>query len=384
MPLIFADDLTGACDVGAQCLSLGWKVRVEFGTRGWGKAAAPARDEVVVADLESRRLSPQDAGLCAGEAGKAFMRRGLRPIAFKMDSTLRGNYLQEARALRKSVRATRVWFVPANPGQGRWTVEGRVFVNGIPLENTEYARDPLQPVSSGVVGGPGTANLGLDGKIPRKALYASVDAIDDSGLARFARLVRNNELVFGAAPIARHLVGRPGRKTRYSPSLTGRWLGIFGTLNPRTQIQLKAASKLPGVRVSWLKPGDLVAGKMPPVPVGVKAWLVALDPPAFRPTLAGKDALAKGNRKAELLGFMAEACRRAFSPSGLLVSGGLTAIEVCEKTRINGLTLLAELEPGLVASRAVWNGPRLEIITKPGGFGAGDAIVKIINRIRRT
>jgi len=383
LPLIFSDDLTGAGDVGAQCLALGWRVRVEFGAGGWDRTAAPTRNEVVVADLETRRLSPQAAGIRAGDAGKAFRRRGLRPCVFKMDSTLRGNYLQEARALRKAIRAVRVWFVPANPGQGRWTVEGRVFVNGIPLEKTEYAKDPLQPVSSGIVGGPGTANLGLAGPVHGRARFISVDAISDADLARFARRVKHDELVFGAAPVARHLAGRPGKPVRFSPSLSGRWLGIFGTLNPRTQVQLKAASKIPGVKVTWLKPGNLVAGKTPPVPAGARAWMVALDPAAFRPTLAGRDALARGNRKAELLGVLAAACREAFQPAGLLVSGGLTAIEVCEKNGITGLTLMKELEPGLVASRAVWNGPRLEIITKPGGFGAGDAIVKIINRIRR-
>ena len=80
---------------------------------------------------------------------------------------------------------------------------------------------------------------------------------------------------------------------------------------------------------------------------------------------------------------MAEFLSASWGPTGLLLSGGLTAAGVCAQMRIAGLDLREELSPGLVASSARWAGPGLEIITKPGGFGAEDALADTARRIRR-
>jgi len=392
LPLIFSDDLTGACDVGSVCLAHGWRVRVEFGARGWERVEPPARGEIVVADLETRQLKPRDAGYRAGQAGLSFLRRGLRPLMFKMDSTLRGNYIEEAQALQKVLRASRVWLVPANPGQGRWTVEGRVFVNGIPLEQTDYARDPLHPITDGRVGGVSAINLRLDGKTDARigrrgrvsgARYISADAICGDDLKRIARLIKTGDLVFGASPIAGYLAGNmPGQPGKVKLN-SGRWLGVIGSLNPLTESQVQVISGKPGVKVALIKPGLLFSGGIPPVPSGISAWILALEPVSFRALLKSKSSLADGKRIAGMLGALASQCRRSFNPVGLILSGGLTAIEVCEKMGISGLGLTGMAGPGLVASKAVWNGPPLEIITKPGGFGSDEALLEIVNMIRR-
>lgn len=226
--------------------------------------------------------------------------------------------------------------------------------------------------------------LGLDGRVPGGARVVAADAVSSGDLRRLARKIRPGEQVFGASAIAKYLLGNPPGKTHYIPRLGGKWLGIFGSLNPLTERQLKAAGGMDGVRVSWLKPESLLSGKIPAVPAGARAWLLALEPSSFRRRLAGKGALQLGNRIAGRLGALAAACREAFPPSGLMLSGGLTAMEVCAKMGITGLVLTREVTAGLVASRAVWPGPALEIITKPGGFGAESAIVEIMEKIRRT
>ena len=367
-------------------------MRVEFGAAGWDRVAPPVRGEVVVADLETRRLALRQAGLCAGNAGKSFHWRGLQPVLFKMDSTLRGNYLAESKSLHKALRTRLTWLVPANPGQGRWTVEGRVFVDGSPLEGTAFAADPLHPVESGRVGGRKSVNLRMDevtaGPVRSRAaalgtFLVSADAMDGGDLLRIAGMVGRRDMVFGASPIAGFLLGRPPRQGRLKVPLQGKWLGIIGSLNPHTQAQVKALEKIPGVRVSWMRPRHLAGGRLPEAPRGVQAWFLALEQSSFRNRLKAGNSLALGNRMAARLGDIAAACAGVFRPSGLLLSGGLTAIGVCEKAGIRGLLLSDEIMPGLVLSRAVWNGPALAIITKPGGFGAEDALVKTIKMVRR-
>jgi len=422
--LIFSDDLTGACDVGAECIRSGWRVRVEFGgPAAWKSMQLPGRGEIVVVDLETRRLSPRMAGKRAGDAGKAFGRRGIRPFFFKMDSTLRGNFVREAESLRNAVHAPLVWFVPANPAQGRWTVEGRVFVNGIPLERSAYARDPLYPARTGEI--PGyfperkAARLLLHERlstgmrrswISRGVTNVSVDATGDDDLQSAAKIIPQSDLVFGASPMAKFLAGRaPGnprtrarmggrwpacwRGRRVEPwarrwrqrrlASGGRWLGIFGSLNPLTTAQLKRAGKCRGTKVAWIGPEHLHGGREIAAPAGARVWLVALNPGAFRYMREGGGSLGRGNRIAGALGRISAQCMRNFSPDGLMLSGGLTAMGVCENLGITGLSLHEELSPGLVSSSALWKGPALEIITKPGGFGAENALAETVARIWR-
>lgn len=403
MPVLLADDLTGACDVGAESMRNGWRVRVTFpwGVRAGG-GMSPRPGEVSVLDLETRRMTPREAGRRMEQVGWALARRKIHPAFFKMDSTLRGNFPQESAALRRALGADLVWFVPANPAQGRWTIGGRVFVEGLPLENSPFAHDPIHPVSTGEVArlveaesGRGSCRvLALHGlRAGREARtrwlrqgsrFAVADVMGEDDFRAFAALVGRRDLVFGAAPASRFLVGAPARRFKCRPRPVGRWLGILGSLNPRTRAQVDSARKMSGVRVTLLRPRELFSRRLPRPPSGGFMWLVALDAPAFRGKLGGGGAaLEEGNRMARELGRLADALSAEWGPSGLVLSGGLTAAGVCEQMGIHGLELLAEPSPGLVWARAEWEGPELAIITKPGGFGAEDALAEIARTIRR-
>lgn len=37
-------------------------------------------------------------------------------------------------------------YAPAYPALGRAVRQGRLYVNGVPVEETEFARDPLNPI----------------------------------------------------------------------------------------------------------------------------------------------------------------------------------------------------------------------------------------------
>lgn len=403
MPVLLADDLTGACDVGAESLRNGWRVTVHFPWAGRaGAGMSPGPGEASVLDLETRRLTPVEARRRMASVGWSMARRKVRPAFFKMDSTLRGNFPQEATALRTALGADICWFIPANPAQGRWTVGGRVFVHGVPLEKTAFARDPIHPVATGEVlrlvageAGQGACRVlelpqygdmaRLRGAWKRAGVgFVVADAIGEGDLAALARFVRRRDVVFGAAPASRHLVGSPRMRFAASPRLGGRWLGVIGSLNPRTRAQVALARRVPGVSVTLLGPRELFSRRLPRPPRSGFLWLVALDPRRFKGgKQGGASALAEGNRKAGELGRLGEALAAEWGPTGLLLSGGLTAAGVCERMGISGLNLMAEPAPGLVQAKAAWAGPELAIITKPGGFGAEDALAALARRMRR-
>jgi len=104
---------------------------------------------VLILDLETRRLGEAAAVRRVHQVGRELLRRGAAPVYFKVDSTLRGHPVAEAEALRGASRRRMTWLVPANPSQGRWTIGGRQFVHGRPLERSAYTHDPLHPVRTG-------------------------------------------------------------------------------------------------------------------------------------------------------------------------------------------------------------------------------------------
>ena len=68
----------------------------------------------------------------------------------KIDSTLRGNWAAELAALVEGGR--RVVLIPSHPACGRVCIGGVVYVDGVPVAETEHGNDPRLPVRSSRAG----------------------------------------------------------------------------------------------------------------------------------------------------------------------------------------------------------------------------------------
>jgi len=135
-----ADDLTGANELGLIFKKNGINpiVAIDF---------APDRPfpnfdyDSVVINLETRRLNPKRAY----EKIKHFLERHkfwLKNLVYKkIDSTVRGNLAEELDPFFELDMADVAAVVPALPYNGRITVGGYHLVNGIPIIYTEYAKD---------------------------------------------------------------------------------------------------------------------------------------------------------------------------------------------------------------------------------------------------
>ena len=69
----------------------------------------------------------------------------------KIDSTLRGNIGAELDAIIDELNLKAVIVTPSFPAAGRVTLNERVFVNGVPLEKTEAAYDPIKPIKTSYI-----------------------------------------------------------------------------------------------------------------------------------------------------------------------------------------------------------------------------------------
>jgi len=143
---IIADDLTGANDTSLQFFLQGCKTQVSFGEEI--SIDETLNTEVFAMSTESRNVSSE----VAVEKIKNISDNILNEYNFefvykKIDSVLRGNVAQEIMTLVESLNFDAAIVFPAFPNEGRTTVGGYHLLKGVPLQRTEFSRDPACPIT---------------------------------------------------------------------------------------------------------------------------------------------------------------------------------------------------------------------------------------------
>ncbi len=153
--IIVADDLTGANANGSLMARKGFTAATCLGREQWN-ADVFSNYDAVSFNTDSRLLPSNDAWQCVYDAVRLLV-GDTKPavVAKRIDSTLRGNVGSEIEAALKALDdcarkdgASFAVVVPAFPASNRLAVGGYVIVNGIPLEKSPIAKDPVRPVTS--------------------------------------------------------------------------------------------------------------------------------------------------------------------------------------------------------------------------------------------
>lgn len=134
----------------------------------------------------------------------------------KTDSALRGHVHLELRALVEESRYEQVMYMPANPSMGRTIRGGRYFINGVPIDQTEYHRDPDFPAL--------TANVAAAIDVAPGSRLRICDAEDMQDVRRVVKLALNNRnatLLAGAADLFVAFLEELGRKPSRSKAFSG-------------------------------------------------------------------------------------------------------------------------------------------------------------------
>ncbi len=153
--IIIADDLTGANANGSLLAGKGFTAATCLGKDQWNRDYFSNFDAVSF-NTDSRLIPSEDAwkrvydavSLLVGDTSPAV-------VAKRIDSTLRGNVgseieagLKALDACSKSSESSLAVVVPSFPASNRLAVGGYLIVNGIPLERSPIAKDPVRPVTS--------------------------------------------------------------------------------------------------------------------------------------------------------------------------------------------------------------------------------------------
>lgn len=404
--LILADDLTGAADCGIAFAKRGFQALV-----GWGDGANAPEGEagVLVIDADSRRLSPEAAGIRHRTLLGAHLAPGMLLIK-KIDSTLRG---QPARELAETVAALRAAgrrglaiVAPAFPATGRTTQDGCVRIDGAPLESTQlWARDHSYPTADLVRV---LAGVGLRARLAplacirdeaafataiRAALAGNDDAlVCDAATPGDLRAIAAATLPFagdvfwtGSGGIAAALAARMpmGTAPCLPPGARGGVLMVVGSVAEASRAAARKLVATGEVQHVVVPPEWLLAGPRPEEAARISASIAG-------PLSRGRDVLVEiaADAEADLTqgALLAERLAALLEPAaphlgGLFATGGETACALLSRLGIHGIELIDEIEPGvpLGITRGAHAFP---VMTKAGAFGGADTIAHARARLR--
>ena len=103
---------------------------------------------VGIIDLSVRRVSPAEAQRQVRHWREMLYAVRHSPLSLRIDSTLRGPIGALVQEVLAGEPEAGVIFAPAFPESGRTTLDGRHFLDGQPIMQTEIAHDPWGPVQT--------------------------------------------------------------------------------------------------------------------------------------------------------------------------------------------------------------------------------------------
>ncbi|PTX64556.1 uncharacterized protein YgbK (DUF1537 family) [Melghirimyces profundicolus] len=419
---IIADDLTGAGDTGVRFLSKGLDVSVLFAPEGEDRLS-----DVVVLDTDSRTQDREAAYALVSRAAVWMKGKGCRTVYKKVDSTLRGHIGVEIQAVMEQFEFDFAVIAPAYPKMGRTTVNGIQYVEGIPLHETEMARDPKTPVKeSNLVrllrqqSGEKTAHidprsLGDDATRWQEVLdrcreegirWLVFDARTDLDLALLVRQIKaasHSVLWVGSAGLAEHLldsVPETGKEARMENVASGPVMAVAGSMAEVTRVQIQRALTRPRTAGVEVDPSELLRPRSEILDRYTAEMEEALrrgddvivhvstrDDAFRRARRTGADLgmtpLEAGNRISEELARLTGRVIQRHEVNKLILTGGDTAKSVCRRLGARGISLRGEVEPGLPFGNLIGN-PRRMTVTKAGAFGSGDSLIHAIHQLKGT
>lgn len=403
--LIIADDLSGAADASSAFAMAGLATMIAFEP---GPPASGVFDgaEVLAIDTDSRRLDPTQAAEVQVSSWNA--RRSMVPLLFKkMDSTLRGHFAAETRALIPHAGMAIV--APAFPAARRHTLGGSQFVNGVPLESSEIWRNeglrgcahiPTLLQAQGIR----TTQLSIDDlqagpdvlcerltQISSSGVQAVVcDAQDDADLEAIVRAsfgLGVPHFWVGSAGLAPHLAQTPGLPVRKHQKpevqVQGPILTVVGSASSISRAQAAhLEAHAPHMRidlpVSVLRGGPShrewgdISRACSMALCGQQDVLIVIRD-------EGVVDLNVGGQLTHSLALLMGPLDAA--PGAIIATGGETARAVLTAMGVKGLQLLGDVEPGVPISVAL-GGRRMPVITKAGAFGSEQTLSRCHQYLR--
>lgn len=408
--VVVADDFTGANDTGVQFKKVGLKVKVVIDTSALSKEIE--QYDVIVIDLESRLVPAEEAYNRSLLVGKKLGNIGDCIVYKKLDSTFRGNIGAEIDGLMEGMQLKMTLLAPALPMYGRTIENGEVYVHKVKLADTEVSRDPRTPVKlsriTDIIGIQSkrickeiSTNFFTSARNETKELFLTeisdgseiiiFDSSDEKDLENIADLVDSiycpSFLLAGTAGLANYLV----KTSLFSKKLLA--FVFAGSISEKTREQIMHSVEEGNCKLIFIdgeklldggfKTDQIIAMVSESFANGNRRFIFtsAVKPEDVRRVyqIAKQKDLSQDEAAGKIsfeMGQLAATLIKEFKPSGVLLTGGETAINTVKALSATGIEIDQEILPGVQSGTLTGCAISTVIATKAGGFGEPDAISK--------
>ncbi|MFD1362062.1 four-carbon acid sugar kinase family protein [Lentibacillus salinarum] len=423
---VVADDLTGANATG-----------VRLSKQGFSAATVVYRDQIpdsqeldaVSIDTDTRYANQQSVVKRIRKTMQSFREWNAKVICKRIDSTIRGNIGLEIDTMLEEVEENSLAVVVASfPDSGRISSGGYLLVDGIPVQATDVAKDPVMPITQSfipdiiqnqseqpvghigldkVLAGNSRLREAFDEQINQQNRIVVVDAVTDEEIDTIAETIAGIETV-KIIPVD------PGPLTAaYSRSFlnqfndSGKMIVTVGSVTTLTGQQLRylidktasnpvyvSAEKLATLTTSWEEEVQRATAEalerinendvLIITTYQEGSGLIDFHSIAEKEK-APQDALAKRitDGLAKITRLVLE--RTQHSIQGCFTSGGDVTASLCAICMASGIKLMDEVLP-LAAYGKMIGGhfPGLPIVTKGGMVGDKKAIFTSVKHLKTT
>lgn len=400
---VVADDLTGALDTGVVFVRS--HVPAILFSNIEDALACREPGVVVVINCNYRHMHPDGARSVLKPVAVALASLGAR-CYIKTDSGLRGNIGPAFEVFIKAYACEPLPFVPAYPALGRTTKDGLHYIQGIPVGQSAFAKDPLNPVQFSHIqqvlhsDASIAVHMAHDAEIaPVQAAVTVYDAQTEKDLSAIAKAFGRRgvpRIAAGCAGFAAYLPALWALPhTRITkPKLKGSIAVFSGTASSTslTQITHAIENSIPWQRINVEEIFSMslhTAASYDPLPF-VK--LLSKKNIAILTTTQNEADIKKANalmakagldRKAGctvLTQYFAQVCVQllhAYPHILPFVFGGDTLVEIITLLHFRTILPKFELFPGIVLSQIADDLGTHYMITKSGHFGEEDLILQL-------
>ena len=396
--VLIADDLTGTLDSGVCLIGQGARVCVDDAS---ATDALSTTSGALCVNTASRHMDAATAAEHVFALVTAGRKAGACRIVKKTDSALRGNIGAELEAAWKASGEDRLHFIPALPSMNRVTRGGIHYVDGAPVSESVFGRDPFEPVTCsdvcGIIAAQSNAptmlvRLGDD--VPSEFTGIVVyDAESDEDVAARVReldFVGDHGVLAGCAGLANALavIDSDSAAGHGVEAFAGNLLVVCGSVNDVSRRQCELAEER-GARVfhiaeteksddEWLGSDE---GRTFIAEVNDSWASNALtvvngsgmeDLTSLVPAGADVRQVVSDHIGALLAAVVASGVR-----GRALVTGGDVLTSFLTQAKVGELTPLGQVSSGVVAFEVHTVAGDLVIASKSGGFGDADLLVQM-------
>lgn len=395
-----ADDFTGASDIASFFKKGGMKT-VLF--NGIPENESLGNYDAVVIALKTRTQDTRRAVSDSLRAVRWLEDQGAQHLYIKycstFDSTPKGNIGPIIDAVMDMLGLDYTILCPALPVNGRIVREGRLYVNGVPLDESPMKNHPLTPMWDSYIEELmrpqgkypcltlTTADMKRPGEELREIIeafkkenprfYIVPDFIEDGDAQMIAEVFGDKKLLTGGSGIAEALAGKyvvsPGEEDKKTDRTEGKTLLLAGSCSSATLAQIRKFISDGGAAVKML-PDEMLAGRQ--TVEGIWKQVEAMKQPVLVYSSDSAEEVKKVQEKgAEVVsGLLEEATARLAKLAEdagythIIVAGGETSGAVTRRLGYRSFEIGMSIAPGVPIMIPTGN-RKMRIVLKSGNFG---------------